>query len=129
MTGAPEGLVLGIGARPGCPAAAVRALLDRVAAEHGLDLALAQVATLDRRSAEPGLLAAVAPRVPYGFTVAELAAVAVPHPSGRVAAAVGTAGVAEAAALLAAGPGARLVVPKTAGAGVTAAVARRDGVP
>ncbi|OLM19530.1 Cobalamin biosynthesis protein CbiG / Cobalt-precorrin-3b C17-methyltransferase [Pseudonocardia sp. Ae707_Ps1] len=124
-TGSPDGLVVGIGARPGCSEDAVRRLLDRVAVAHGLDLASADVATLDRRVGEPGLRAAVAPRVPRGFTATELAGVAVPHPSERVAATTGTPGVAEAAALLAAGPGAELVVPKTTGTGVTAAVARR----
>lgn len=111
--------------RPGCPERAVRDLLDRVAAEHGLCLRPAVVATLDRRADEPGLRAAVAPRVPHGYAAEELAGVAVSTPDERVAAATGTPAVAEAAALLAAGPGAELVVPKTVGDGVTAAVARR----
>jgi cobalt-precorrin 5A hydrolase/precorrin-3B C17-methyltransferase len=48
----------------------------------------------------------------------------VPHPSAAVAAAVGTPSVAEAAALLAAGPDARLVVAKQTSAGATVAVAQ-----
>lgn len=111
--------------RPGTGPEPVRALLDRVATTHGLDLSGAVFGTLDARAAEPGLLAALAPAVPRGFTARELAAVAVPHPSTRVAAATGTPGVAEAAALLAAGVGAVLLVPKTAADGVTVAVARR----
>ncbi|MYW71250.1 hypothetical protein GTW08_03825, partial [Pseudonocardia sp. SID8383] len=63
------------------------------------------------------------PREPHGFAAAALAAVAVPRPDARVAAAVGTPSVAEAAALLAAGDGAHLIVGKTAGQGVTVAVA------
>ncbi|MEJ8279830.1 cobalamin biosynthesis protein [Pseudonocardia spirodelae] len=125
MTGAAAprpALAVGVGLRPGTPAAAVRALLDRVAAAHGLDLAGAVVATLDRRAAEPGLCDAVAPAVPHGYPAAALAAVAVPGPSARVAAATGTPSVAEAAALLAAGPGARLLVTRTVGDGVTLAV-------
>jgi cobalt-precorrin 5A hydrolase/precorrin-3B C17-methyltransferase len=59
------------------------------------------------------------------FSSAELAAVAVPSPSPAVEAAVGTPSVAEAAALLAAGPGAELVVPKQTGEQATVAVARR----
>lgn len=121
----PARVAIGIGLRPGTPERAVRELLDRVAAGPGPDLGSAVVATLDRRMTEPGLLAAVAPRVPLGFTPDELAAIAVPNPSERVAAATGAPGVAEAAALLAAGPGAELVVPKTTGDGVTVAVARR----
>ncbi|OSY37884.1 cobalt-precorrin 5A hydrolase [Pseudonocardia autotrophica] len=110
--------------RPGVSAAALRALLRRVADEHGLDLDHAVVATLDRRTSEPGLLQAVAPRTPRGYPAEQLAAVVVPTPSDRVAAATGTPAVAEAAALLAAGPGAVLVVPKTAASGATVAVAR-----
>lgn len=120
-------LLVGVGLRPGTGAGPVRALLARVAATHGLDLAGAGYATLGVRAAEPGLLAAVSPAVPRGFTADELAAVAVPHPSARVAAATGTPAVAEAAALLAAGTGAVLLVPKTTGEGVTVAVAA--GVP
>lgn len=119
-------VTVGVGLRPGTSEAAVRALLDRVAAAHGLELGDAVVATLDRRVLEPGLRAAVAPREPHGFAAAALAAVAVPRPDARVAAAVGTPSVAEAAALLAAGDGAHLVVGKTAGQGVTVAVAARS---
>ncbi len=52
-----------------------------------------------------------------------------PTPSAVVADAVGTPSVAEAAALLAAGPGAELVVHKQANAVATVAVARRAGPP
>lgn len=125
---------VGVGVRPGTAARAVREVLDRVAAAHsagpgGVDLAGAVVATLDRRADEPGLCDAVAPRVPRGYPADALARVTVPYPSGRVAAATGTPSVAEAAALLAAGPGATLVVPKTTGDGVTVAVARGPGAP
>ncbi|MBC3191245.1 cobalamin biosynthesis protein [Pseudonocardia sp. C8] len=118
-------IAVGIGLRPGTGATAVRALLEQVAATHGLGLGSAVVATLDRRVDEPGLRAAVAPRVPRGYPAAALAAVPVPNPSPRVAAATGTPGVAEAAALLAAGPCAELLVPRTTGDGVTVAVAAR----
>lgn len=117
-------IAVGVGVRPGTPAGAVRELLERVARGNRLDLGEVVVATLDRRAGEPGLLDAVAPRVPRGYPAEALAAAPVPHPSGRVAAATGTPSVAEAAALLAAGPGAVLVVPKTTGDGVTVAVAR-----
>jgi cobalt-precorrin 5A hydrolase len=60
---------------------------------------------------------------PAGFTAAELAARPVPNPSLRVAAATGAPSIAEAAALLAAGPGAALILAKTARDGVTVAIA------
>ncbi|MCW0213309.1 MAG: cobalamin biosynthesis protein [Pseudonocardia sp.] len=115
-------LALGIGARRGVGAAAVRALLTAVAAEHGLDLAGAVFASVEGKD-EAGILQAIAPAELRLFPASVLAAVSVPSPSDRVLAAVGTSGVAEAAALLAAGPGAELIVPKTPGDGVTVAVA------
>jgi cobalt-precorrin 5A hydrolase/precorrin-3B C17-methyltransferase len=60
-----------------------------------------------------------------GFTSEQLDAVAVPSPSEVVRRAVGTASVAEAAALLGAGAGADLVIPKRKNAVATVAVARR----
>lgn len=124
------GLVVGIGARRGVRADAVRALLARVAREHGVDLDDAVVATVESKLEEPGLLRGIAPSVPVGVPAAVLAGVEVPHPSDRVARVVGTPGVAEAAALHTArrlaggGELVALVVPKTAGDGVTVAVAR-----
>lgn len=58
------------------------------------------------------------------FTAEELAAQPVPHPSAATAARVGTASVAEAAALLAAGPAGELIVPKRVYPCVTVAVSR-----
>jgi cobalamin biosynthesis protein CbiG len=81
-----------------------------------------RLATLDTRAAEPGVLAA-AERLGWplvGHPAAELAAVPVPAPSGRVAAAVGTPSVAEAAALLGGG---ELLMGKTVCGRVTVAVA------
>jgi cobalamin biosynthesis protein CbiG len=131
MTGPPEAeLVVGLGARPGVSAAdaraTVRALLD------GLALVPADVrayATLDARAAEPGLRA-VAGAALLAYPAEVLARVPVPNPSALAAASVGTASVAEAAALHAAAelapPDAEveLVGEKLAGARVTAAVAR-----
>ncbi len=119
---------VGIGARPGVRAEAVRALLDRVLAEHGLDPAAAVYATVTARAGEPGLREAL-PTAPTLWRPDELAGEPVPHPDERVAAAVGTPSVAEAAALRTArafpgAAGAELVVTKTVGDGVTVAVAR-----
>lgn len=76
--------------------------------------AVAGLASIDRKADEPALLA-LAERRQWPlrwFPAAELAAVAVPNPSAVVAAEMGTASVAEAAALLAGGPGATLLAPK-----------------
>jgi len=122
----PPSLVAGVGASTGAPADAVEPLL--VAALAGAGLArdsVAEVATIDRRAADPAVLALGLPV--RAFTANGLAAVDVPSPSEVVRAAVGTASVAEAAALLAAGPGAELVVLKQVGTQGTVAVARRRG--
>lgn len=79
------------------------------------------LATIDRRGDHPGVLGAVGDRSLLTFPASLLGVVDVPAPSPFVEAAVGTPSVAEAAALLGAGPGARLVVGKRrAGAGLQA---------
>ncbi|MEW2378857.1 precorrin-3B C(17)-methyltransferase [Micromonospora sp. NPDC047812] len=121
----PPSLVAGVGSSRGVPAAEVRGLLDRVLAEAGLSPAsLRHLASADIKADEAGIRAtADALGVPLvTHPAAELAAVDVPHPSEVVRAAVGTPSVAEAAALL--GGGAELLVPKTATAMATVAVAR-----
>jgi cobalt-precorrin 5A hydrolase len=111
--------VVGIGTTAGIRADEVLAAIDAVLPAGATDVRLA---TLDARAAEIGIIAAaVARRWPLtGYSAAELARVAVPSPSGRVLALVGTASVAEAAALLGGGT---LVVPKTVHGRVTVAVA------
>jgi len=81
------------------------------------------LATIDQRREHPAVVAAAGDRPVFAFPPALLGLVDVPDPSHVVDAAVGTPSVAEAAALLAAGPGARLVVGKQRGASATAAVA------
>lgn len=142
MTGASVGtgpesgarsLVVGVGARRGTPGDVVFALIEAVLSGAGLDAAdVLEVATVDAKKDEPGIVGAAARLgVPVRTHPAgALAAVRVPHPSGAVGAAVGTASVAEAAALIEAD---ELVVPKTrapggnasAGGMATCAVARR----
>jgi cobalt-precorrin 5A hydrolase/precorrin-3B C17-methyltransferase len=120
----PPSLVAGVGASTGAPADAVSDLLDGALDAAGLArAAIAEVATLDRKTTEPGLQALGLPL--RGFGAEALRAVPVPTPSAVVAEAVGTPSVAEAAALLSAGPGAELVVPKQANAVATVAIARR----
>jgi histidinol-phosphate/aromatic aminotransferase/cobyric acid decarboxylase-like protein len=116
-------ITVGVGASTGVAAAEVLAAVDAVLPA---DAAPVVLATLDARAAEPGLREAAARRgwPLTGHPAAALAAVPVPAPSSRVAAAVGTPSVAEAAALLGGG---RLVVGKTVHGRVTVAVARRPG--
>ncbi|MFI1201474.1 cobalamin biosynthesis protein [Streptomyces sp. NPDC020883] len=115
MTDAGGRLVAGVGARRGVSAAEVRELVRAALAAAGREPgALVGLATVAAKAAEPGLLGAAREfGVPlWSFPAAELAAVRVPGPSAAVRAAVGTPSVAEAAALLAAGPGAVLVAGK-----------------
>ncbi|MFQ1003346.1 Rv2231c family pyridoxal phosphate-dependent protein CobC [Modestobacter sp. SSW1-42] len=110
---------MGVGARAGVRATEVLAAVDAVLPAPSGPVRLA---TLDTRAAEPGLREAAASRgwPLTGHPAAALAAVAVPTPSDRVATAVGTPSVAEAAALLG---GSRLLVAKTVHGPVTVAVA------
>ena len=111
--------VVGIGARSGVTADEVLAAVDAVLPPGSVDVRLA---TLAARAAEPGIVGAAAARgwLLTGYPVTALARIRVPSPSGTVAAAVGTASVAEAAALMAGGA---LVVGKTVHGRVTVAVA------
>ena len=120
----PASLVAGVGASTDAPEHEALALLR--AALDGAGLApesVGLVGTIDRRAADP-VVAALGHDV-MAFTAEELASVEVPNPSETVRAEVGTASVAEAAALLAAGAGSQLVVEKTKGPHATVAVARR----
>ncbi|GHH73666.1 hypothetical protein GCM10018793_12700 [Streptomyces sulfonofaciens] len=125
----PEGpLVVGVGAATGVSGEEVLALVTGVLAAAGLPLAaVAELATVQARAAEPGLRAAAAfLGVPLAaYPAGALARVRVPNPSAAVRTAVGTASVAEAAALL---RGGRLLVPKSTSARhparATCAVAR-----
>ena len=120
----PPTLVVGVGASTDASASAASDLLDAALREHGLAKAsLSLVATIDRRAADPVVTSLGLPV--RSFDASALGRVEVPNPSARVAAEVGTASVAEAAALLAAGPGASLAVEKRVGKTATLAIARR----
>jgi cobalt-precorrin 5A hydrolase/precorrin-3B C17-methyltransferase len=82
------------------------------------------LATIDRRLRHPAIVEAADGRPVVAFPPELLGLVEVPEPSQVVDDAVGTPSVAEAAALLAAGPGARLLVGKQRGSTTTTAVAR-----
>lgn len=111
---------IGLGAVSGVGADEVLAAVDAVLPAPAGDVRLA---TLDARAAEPGVREAAARRgwTVVGHPAATLARVPVPTPSARVAAAVGTGSVAEAAALV---DGGTLTVPKTVHGRVTVAVSR-----
>lgn len=123
----PPSLVLGLGASRGVEQGEIAALVERVLAEAGLaSESVRCIATADIKATEAGLVAYAEskgwPMLTY--PASELSGVPVPNPSEVVRAAVGTPSVSEAAALLAAGNSAELVVPKTASAMATVAVAR-----
>ncbi|MFI1764769.1 precorrin-3B C(17)-methyltransferase [Streptomyces sp. NPDC020800] len=130
----PPSLVVGVGASKDAPADEVLGLVEEALREAGLSAAsVAELATVDAKSEEPGIVAAAerlgVPLVTY--PAEELAAVAVPHPSDAPLAAVGTPSVAEAAALV---RGGELLVPKRKSvradgrpAMATCAVVRRPG--
>ncbi|MFJ8044270.1 Rv2231c family pyridoxal phosphate-dependent protein CobC [Kitasatospora sp. NPDC096147] len=119
-------LVIGVGGSSGVDGTEVLALIDTALAALGRERAdVAGLATVSAKTTEAGLRAAAEVlSVPLtGYPAAALAAVPVPHPSEAVAAATGTPSVAEAAALLAAGPGARLLSAKRRSPRATVAVA------
>ena len=116
----PPVLWLGLGCERHTHQAVLEAVVEKSLASAGLAAAaVAGVASLDRKSDEPGLVGLCQQRKwPLKvFTAARLAAVPVPNGSPMVARQVGTPSVAEAAALAAAGDaaetGARLLAPKT----------------
>ncbi len=99
-------VILGMGCDRHTPLATLETAVDQALAEAGLDRsAVMALATIDRKSDEPALLAlAENNRWPLRFFSAEqLAQVPVPNPSEVVRKYMGTPAVAEAAALLAAG--------------------------
>jgi cobalt-precorrin 5A hydrolase / precorrin-3B C17-methyltransferase len=114
----PPQLWLGLGCERHTSLAVLERLIaDTLGAQGLAEAAVAGLATVDRKGDEPALLALAEARGwPLRlFSSQQLAAVAVPNPSAAVEAEMGTASVAEAACLLAAGPQARLLHPKTIG--------------
>ena len=121
----PPCLWLGIGCERNTSLSLLERLVDQTLASQGLaDGAVAGLASIDRKGDEPALLELARRRGwPLRlFSAADLAVVEVPNPSELVAREMGTASVAEAAALRAAGgsdpaPGRqpRLEVSKTIG--------------
>ncbi|MFE4516033.1 cobalamin biosynthesis protein [Kitasatospora sp. NPDC056783] len=123
----PRDLVVGVGASSRAERTEVLRLLTDTLREAGLDrCAVARLATVAGKADHPAVRWAAGhlPGVPVDEHPAEaLAGVPVPNPSALAGAAVGTASVAEAAALASA-PGGRLVVTKRRSAAATVAIAR-----
>ena len=113
---------LGIGASSSATAADIAALAGEVLDAGGMGWSsVTAVATTERLAGDARLAALGVPVV--GFPAGSLAAVEGTQRSARAAVAAGTPSVAEAAALLAAGPGARLLVAKRRAARVPGALA------
>ncbi|MBM5799940.1 MAG: precorrin-3B C(17)-methyltransferase [Cyanobacteria bacterium K_DeepCast_35m_m2_023] len=107
----PPQLWLGLGCERNSSLTLLERLVTQTMTRRGLAReAVAGLASIDRKGDEPALLAlAAAHGWPLRlFTAEQLNAVKVPNPSAAVARDMGTASVAEAAALLAAGPQASL---------------------
>ncbi|MFD8085403.1 cobalamin biosynthesis protein [Kitasatospora sp. NPDC059722] len=123
----PRTLVLGIGAGSGTEDTEAMRLLMDVLRETGLSRqSIARIATVAGKGDHPAVNWArwCLGRTPVDEHPADvLATVPVPNPSAAVGAAVGTASVAEAAALASA-PGGELVVAKRKSAHATIAIAR-----
>lgn len=120
-------IAVGVGASRGCPVDELEDLVADALREAGVTHgAVRALASAEIKASEPALIAlARGHRWPLRFfTAARLAAVPVPTPSAVVAGHVGTPSVAEAAALLAAGSRAELLVEKRRSAHATCAVAR-----
>ncbi len=117
-------VAVGVGCSSGATAAEVEDVIAAAlaAGDGALPHPPDVVATVDRRAGHAAI-----PAGAVTFPAGLLGQMPVPSPSEAVARAVGTPSVAEAAALLGAGPGARLVVPKHKAATATAAVAVAPG--
>ncbi|MBL8653599.1 MAG: cobalamin biosynthesis protein [Alphaproteobacteria bacterium] len=126
-------VTIGIGCKRGASSnevlELVRATLAKARVAPG---SVGCIATLDRKEGEAAIdTVATALGVPVRFfSATELAAeTRIAHPSESVAEAIDTPSVAEAAALLAAGSGAKLIVPKRKSARATCAIAATGDTP
>lgn len=119
----PKTLSVGIGCERGTEPSEVQHLIDATLAEHGLAAAsIASFASIDLKEDEAAISALGHVRF---FTTRQLNAESsrVERPSEVVRAEVGTPSVAEASALAAAGPDAKLIVPKQKSRRATIAIA------
>lgn len=115
--------VAGFGCRPGAPIEALRDALARTGAEDP-----GALATIPAREAE---LTVLARELALPLCLTRVAGIATPTRSARIQALHETGSVAEAAALSACGPGARIIVTRvTSSCGrATAAIAESEETP
>ena len=121
--------MLGMGCENGAPVEDLLALAARAMDQAGVTPgALLALASIDGRIGEPALLAVAAhydlPVRFYDAPSLERETPRLKNPSELVFARVGCHGVAEAAALAAAGPRSQLILPKIKSAFATAAIAK-----
>jgi len=124
-----RGYILGLGCESGADWNEVRMLVERALQEVGIGSEqLLAVVSIDTRMDEPAILeVATHFRLPVRFFKAAALEQETPrlkNPSELVFAHVGCHGVAEAAALAAAGPDAELALPKMKSGAATVAIAR-----
>ncbi|WP_084654535.1 cobalamin biosynthesis protein [Nocardia altamirensis] len=114
--------MIGLGLRPAMAGYRIVGAVREVLGDQPIGC----LATIDRRVADPGLQHAARTLgvAVLTYSAAELAEVPVPNPAARTMEAVGTASVAEAAAILASGGGA-LIIAKRSIDGIVIAVAQR----
>jgi cobalt-precorrin 5A hydrolase len=127
-------IVAGVGCRKGAPASDVEAVLSAALTQAGIASgALDGIATLAAKNDEAGIAAAAAKLGVAVILVSdeELQAAGgrTVTRSERVLALTGVPSVAEAAALAAAGPSARLISPRLVVGAATCALAASDAVP
>ncbi|MGL6210558.1 MAG: cobalamin biosynthesis protein [Paracoccaceae bacterium] len=117
--------VAGLGFRSVAPLASLEEALGAALAAD--DLPLDAVAALPQKAGSPVMLA-LAKKLGLPVWAVEVAGVHTPTQSARIVAGFGTGSVAEAAALAAAGPGARLVVGRRVSADGMATAAIAEGM-
>jgi len=127
-------IVAGIGCRKGASADQIGAAIDAALSRAGLQqAALAMLAAPAVKGGEPGIAAAATslgvPLVLIPQSELEAAGERTVTRSERVVALMGVPSVAEAAALAAGGPAARLVAPRTAVGPATCALAESGAAP
>jgi cobalt-precorrin 5A hydrolase len=127
-------IIAGVGCRKGVQPGEVKAVILSAFERAGIAISeLRLIATIDTKSREKGIeVAASVMRVPLVLkTPADLAPVLtrIKTRSARVEALVGVPSVAEAAALAAGGPSARLVAPRIVVGPATCALAQTEEAP
>jgi len=128
----PQSFALGVGCARNCPADEMADLADRALAQANVARgAVAGVFSLDLKADEPAVNALArrlgVPVRLFDAATLEAQAPRLANPSAVVFAEVGCHGVAEGAALVAAGPDGTLAVPKLKSANATVALARAPG--